>query len=83
MALGLTEGEAKYDDSRLATAPVITVPTITLGRSNGAPHSEPAAYAKKFSGNYAHRLIKGGIGHNLSQKAPKDLAQTVIDADGF
>ena len=39
--LGLAEGEAKYDDleKRLAEAPVITVPTITLeGDANGAPH---------------------------------------------
>jgi pimeloyl-ACP methyl ester carboxylesterase len=39
--LGLASGEPKYDDleRRLATAPVITVPTITLeGDANGAPH---------------------------------------------
>ena len=84
--LGLADGEAKYDDfeSRLAIAPAITVPTITLeGDSNGAPHPEPETYAKKFSGKYAHRLIKGGIGHNLPQEAPKDFAQAVIDVDRF
>jgi hypothetical protein len=69
--LALAEGEPKFDDleKRLAEAPVIAVPTITLeGDANGAPHPEPAAYAKKFSGKYAHRTIKGGIGHNLPQK---------------
>jgi len=84
--LGLAEGESKYDEfeARLATAPVITVPTITMeGDSNGAPHPEPEAYAKKFSGKYAHRLITGGIGHNLPQEAPKDFAQAVIDVDRF
>ena len=80
--LGLAQGEAKYDDveKRLAEGPVITVPTITLeGDANGAPHLEPAAYAKKFSGKYEHRTITGGIGHNLPQEAPQAFAQAVID----
>lgn len=82
--LGLAEGEAKYDEleKKLAAAPVITVPTITMeGDANGAPHPEPSAYAKKFSGKYEHRLIKGGIGHNLPQEAPRAFAQAVIDVD--
>jgi pimeloyl-ACP methyl ester carboxylesterase len=84
--LGLAQGEAKYDDleKRLAIAPVITVPTITLeGDANGAPHPEPSSYAKKFSGKYEHRLIDGGIGHNLPQEAPQAFAQAVVDVDGF
>ena len=84
--LALAEGEPKYDDleKRLAEAPVITVPTITLeGDANGAPHPDHAVYAKKFSGKYAHRTIKGGIGHNLPQEAPKAFAAAVIDADGY
>jgi pimeloyl-ACP methyl ester carboxylesterase len=84
--LGAAEGESKYDEleKRLASAPVISIPTITLeGDANGAPHPDPNAYANKFSGKYAHRLIKGGIGHNLPQEAPKDFAQAVIDVDAF
>ena len=80
--LGLAAGEPKYDalEQRLAAGPVIRVPTITLeGDANGAPHPEPASYAKKFAGKYAHRLIKGGIGHNLPQEAPQAFAQAVID----
>jgi len=80
--LGLAEGEAKYDDleKKLAQAPVITVPTITIeGDANGAPHPEPAAYAKMFSGKYSHRTIKSGIGHNLPQEAPQAFAEAVID----
>ncbi|MGO8913883.1 MAG: alpha/beta fold hydrolase [Bradyrhizobium sp.] len=80
--LGLAEGEPKYDDleKRLAGAPVITVPTITLeGDANGAPHPAPASYAKKFSGKYSHRNIKGGIGHNLPQEAPQAFAEAVIN----
>ena len=82
--LGLAEGEAKYDDleKRLAEAPVIAVPTITLeGDANGAPHPEPSAYAKKFSGRYSHRTITGGIGHNLPQEAPGAFVQAMIAVD--
>jgi pimeloyl-ACP methyl ester carboxylesterase len=80
--LALAEGESKYDDleKRLATGPIISVPTITLeGDANGAPHPDPSAYAKKFSGKYASRIIKGGVGHNLPQEAPEAFAGAVID----
>ena len=82
--LGLAEGEAKYDEleQRLAKALNITVPTMTLeGEANGTPHPEASAYAGKFSGRYAHRLITGGVGHNLPQEAPGDFAQAIIDVD--
>jgi pimeloyl-ACP methyl ester carboxylesterase len=84
--LGLVKGEAQYDDleKRLAAAPTISVPTITMeGDANGAPHPEPAAYAKKFTGKYAHRNIGGGVGHNLPQEAPKAFADAVIDVARF
>jgi pimeloyl-ACP methyl ester carboxylesterase len=84
--LGLAEGEARYDDleQRLAAAPVIDVPTITLeGDANGAPHPDATAYAKKFSGKYTHRVVTGGIGHNLPQEAPQAFAQAVIDVEGY
>ncbi|RUV32753.1 MAG: alpha/beta hydrolase [Mesorhizobium sp.] len=80
--LGLAEGEPQYDDleQRLAKAPVIGVPTITLeGDANGAPHPDPSAYAKKFSGKYEHRLISGGIGHNLPQEAPQAFSDAVLE----
>jgi pimeloyl-ACP methyl ester carboxylesterase len=80
--LGLARGEPKYDDleKRLATSPVITVPTITLeSDANGAPHPDPSAYASKFSGKYTHRNITGGVGHNLPQEAPQAFAQAVVD----
>src|SRR5580692_6254337 len=84
--LGIAEGDPRYDeqDKRLAQAPVIAVPTITMeGDANGAPHPEPAAYANKFSGRYANRIITGGVGHNLPQEAPQAFAQAVVDADGY
>jgi pimeloyl-ACP methyl ester carboxylesterase len=84
--LALAEGEPKYDDleKRLAEGPVITVPSITLeGDANGAPHPEASSYAKKFSGKYSHRIIKGGIGHNLAQEAPNAFANAVVEVDGY
>jgi pimeloyl-ACP methyl ester carboxylesterase len=83
---GLAQGESKYDDRerRLAEGPVMTVPTITLkGDANGAPHPDGSAYAQKFSGKYTHRIIRGGVGHNLPQEAPQAFAQAVIDVDHF
>jgi pimeloyl-ACP methyl ester carboxylesterase len=80
--LDVAEGEAKYAEleKRLAQSPVITIPTITMeGDANGAPHLEPSAYAKMFSGPYEHRNITGGIGHNLPQEAPQAFAQAVVD----
>jgi pimeloyl-ACP methyl ester carboxylesterase len=84
--LGLADGEPAYEEleRRLAEAPVIAVPTITLeGDANGAPHPDPAAYAEKFTGKYTHRLIAGGVGHNLPQEAPQAFAEAVIEVDGF
>ena len=84
--LGLAEGDPKYDDleKRLAEGPVITVPTITLeGDANGAPHPDPSSYARRFSGRYAHRTIKGGVGHNLPQEAPQAFAEAVVEVDAY
>jgi pimeloyl-ACP methyl ester carboxylesterase len=81
--LGLAEGEAQYDavEARLAAAPPVTIPAITMeGDANGAPHPEPEHYRAKFVGPYAHRLVTGGIGHNLPQEAPAAFAQAVLDA---
>ncbi|GAB2914553.1 alpha/beta hydrolase [Paraburkholderia jirisanensis] len=79
--LALAQGESKYDEleKRLAQAPTISVPTITLeGDANGAPHLPPAAYAKKFTGKYQHRNVTGGIGHNFPQEAPEAFADAVM-----
>lgn len=84
--LGLEKGERRFDEleTKLANAPDITVPTITLeGDANGAPHPDPKVYAKKFKGKYEHRLISDGIGHNLPQEAPEAFAQAIIDVDSW
>ncbi len=80
----LAQGEPKYDslEAKLAEAPAISVPTITLeGDANGAPHApaDGSAYAGKFTGKHEHRLIKGGVGHNLPQEAPHAFAEAIVD----
>ena len=84
--LGLAEGEPQYDglEKRLAAAPLIAVPAITLeSDANGAPHPDASTYAGKFSGKYAHRVVNGGVGHNLPQEAPEAFARAVVEVDGF
>jgi pimeloyl-ACP methyl ester carboxylesterase len=80
--LGLAPGEPRYEDveRRLAAAPAIAVPTITLeGDANGAPHPDAGAYAARFTGRYTHRVVPGGIGHNLPQEAPEAFAAAVAE----
>ena len=56
------------------------MPTITLqGDADSAPRPDPSSYAAKFSGNYSHRTVTGGIGHNLPQEAPQAFAQAVVE----
>jgi pimeloyl-ACP methyl ester carboxylesterase len=80
--LGLAQGEPQYDaiEARLAAAPPVIIPSITMeGDANGAPHPAPSQYRAKFTGPYEHRLITGGIGHNLPQEAPAAFAKAVLD----
>ena len=84
--IGVADGERTYDDleRRLSEAPVITVPAITLeGDANGAPHPDPATYAAKFSGKYTHRLVEGGVGHDLPQEAPNAFADAIVEVDRY
>jgi hypothetical protein len=32
---------------------------------------------------YAHRSIKGGVGHNLPQEAPQAFAEAIVEVDGY
>ena len=84
--LGLADGETDYDEleHRLASAPEISVPTITLeGDANGAPHPDPSSYAEKFSGPYSHQTVDGGTGHNIPQEAPKAFADAIVDVNRY
>ncbi|MEE3099073.1 MAG: alpha/beta hydrolase [Pseudomonadota bacterium] len=84
--LGLADGERRFDalERRLAETPTIATPTVTLeGDANGAPHPEPASYAGRFTGKYAHHLVTGGVGHNLPQEAPEAFVGAIVEADGL
>jgi len=82
--LGLAEGEARYAamEERLAFFPPVTIPAVTLeGDANGAPHPRACDYRARFTSAYEHRLVEGGIGHNLPQEAPDAFARAIVDAD--
>nr|WP_235454060.1 alpha/beta hydrolase [Streptomyces olivochromogenes] len=83
--LGLAKGERQYDalEKRLAAAPVIAVPTITIDGAHDpfTPPGNGSAYRKKFTGKYAHRTLD--VGHNVPQEAPHAFAGAVVDVDRF
>ena len=37
----------------------------------------------KVSGRCQSRIVTSGVGHNLSQEAPRDFAQAILDVDGY
>jgi len=51
------------------------------GDANGAPHPDAASYRSRFVGAYEHRVVTGGVGHNLPQEAPRAFAEAVMDVD--
>lgn len=82
--LGLADGERRYDafEAKLQSAPVIGVPAITIGSDFDGAAADGKAYAGKYSGQHAHRILNG-IGHNVPQEAPQAFAQAVIDVGRF
>jgi len=82
--LGIADGDARYSalETRLAAFPPVRIPSITLeGDANGAPHPRAEDYRARFVAPYEHRLIEGGIGHNLPQEAPHAFARAIVDAN--
>jgi pimeloyl-ACP methyl ester carboxylesterase len=80
--ISVAKGESKYDDleAKLATGPVITVPSITISSDFDGPNIDGTAYANKFSGKYSHRILNG-VGHNVPQEAPQAFAKAIVDVD--
>jgi pimeloyl-ACP methyl ester carboxylesterase len=83
-----------WDWRRASRSTMISNDSLRRGRRSRCPPSRlkatptarhiwtpPAAYAKQFSGKYAHRLLTGGIGHNPPQEAPHSFADAVVAAD--
>ena len=79
----LVAGDPACEDieRRLAARPPIAVPTVTLdGDADGvSPGGVPAP--GRFTGRHEHRVVAGGIGHDLPQEAPHAFAQAVLDVD--
>jgi pimeloyl-ACP methyl ester carboxylesterase len=82
--LSLADGEPQYDEleHKLAEAPVIKMPTITIASDFDGAAADGTAYRAKFSGKYEHRVLTG-IGHNVPQEAPQEFANAVIDVDTY
>jgi pimeloyl-ACP methyl ester carboxylesterase len=38
---------------------------------------------ERLPGKYAHRVVKGGVGHNLPQEGPAAFAQAIMDVDRY
>jgi pimeloyl-ACP methyl ester carboxylesterase len=82
--ISLAQGEPRYDalEQRLAAAPAISVPTITIASDFDGAAADGTSYAKKFVGKYSHRIFSG-IGHNVPQEAPEAFAKAVVDVDRY
>ena len=80
--LGLAPGSPRYADleQRLAAAPGIRVPTITLdGMADGNfPATDGSQHAHLFTGPREHRQI-AHAGHHLQAEAPHAFAEAVFD----
>jgi pimeloyl-ACP methyl ester carboxylesterase len=79
---GLADGDPQYADvqRRLATMPVIAVPTITLdGADDGVTAAaDGSASAAKYSARRVYRVIPHA-GHNLPQEAPEAFVAAVME----
>jgi pimeloyl-ACP methyl ester carboxylesterase len=82
--LDLAKGEQRYDqlEQKLFTAPIISVPSITISSDFDGAATDGRAYIKQFAGKYSHRVFDG-IGHNVPQEAPTAFAQAIIDVDKY
>ncbi len=82
--LSLAKADPQYDDleRKLFEGPVITVPAITISSDFDGPAANGTAYAKKFTGKYSHKILKG-IGHNVPQEAPDVFAKAVVEVDHY
>ena len=67
----------------LAAQPAIAVPAITLDGDADGVSAGGAPRPGQFTGRHEHRLVAGGIGHNLPQEAPDAFARAVLDVDAW
>ena len=70
-------------ERRLAAQPAITVPAITLDGDADGVSAGGSPRAGRFAGRHEHRVVAGGIGHDLPQEAPQAFARAVCDVDAW
>ena len=70
-------------ERQLAAQPGIVVPAITLDGDADGVSTGGTPKPDRFTGRHEHRLVAGGIGHNLPQEAPRAFARAVCDVDGW
>lgn len=82
--LGLAPGHQRYAglERRLAAAPTISAPTVTLdgGADGNFPATDGRGYAQHFVGTHRHRIVQGA-GHNLPQETPEAFADAILEAE--
>jgi len=69
--------ETHYDRRRFLGTTAMTMAAAQLGMM-GLANAQP----RQTKPSYAHRIIHGGVGHNLSQEAPRAFTEAVLDVDG-
>ena len=81
----LVAGDPALEDieRQLAAQPGIVVPAITLDGDADGVSTGGTPKPGRFTGRHEHRLVAGGIGHNLPQEAPQAFARAVCDVDGW
>ena len=81
----LVAGDPALEDieRQLAAQPGIAVPAITLDGDADGVSTGGTPKPGQFTGRHEHRLVAGGIGHNLPQEAPQAFARAVCDVDGW
>jgi len=84
--LGLAPGHPDYAplERRLAQAPPVTAPAVTLdGAADGNfPATDGTAYAVHFTGAHAHHIVPDA-GHNLPREAPHAFADAILELGGL
>ncbi|MGH8417751.1 MAG: alpha/beta fold hydrolase [Pseudomonas sp.] len=82
---GLVDGDPRYAtiEQQLAQSPPISVPTVILSGADDGVSSkrDDAAAVRGFTGP-VRRQVLAGVGHNISQEAPTEFAQAVLDLLG-
>ncbi|MCS5717799.1 alpha/beta hydrolase [Herbiconiux sp. CPCC 205763] len=82
--LGLAPGHQRYVEleRRLAAAPTIDVPAVTLdgGADGNFPATDGVGYSRHFVGEHRHHVIPG-VGHNLPQENPEAFAAAIGEVE--